>query len=75
MGDATGVVMETAAVVITTAGVAAQAVEEPQAPEDNLATSATAMTIFGVRAQNCCASASRRRDTTTSSIARAWRTR
>ena len=65
----TGVVAEITEVVVATTGGAAQTVEEPHAHEENIATSATATSISGVSAQNCCASAARRIDTT-SSIAR-----
>ena len=61
-------------VVVTTTGVAAPAAGKPQAHAENLATSATITSSFGVSAQNFSASAARRRDTA-SSIARVWRTR
>ena len=61
--DAAGVV------AVTTAKAAAQATKEQHAQAENLATSETAMSIFGVNSQNCCASAARK--DATSSIARA----
>ena len=72
--DADGVVAETTVVAVTTAVVAAQAAEEPQAYAENLATCGAVMKMFGVNAQNYCASAVRRRDTI-SSIDRARRAR
>ena len=49
-------VAETTAGAVTSARAAAQVLEEPQAHGENLATYATATSIFDTSAQNCCTS-------------------
>ena len=56
---------EITVVAVTRVGAAAQWAEEPQAHAENLATSATAASIFGVSAQNCCVSTTKKRDMNT----------
>ena len=58
-------VAEITVVAVTRLGAAAQWAEEPQAHAENLATSATAASIFGVSAQNCCVSTTKKRDMNT----------
>ena len=63
--DAAGAVAETTVVAVTRVGAAAQWAKEPQAHAENLATSATAASIFGVSAQNSCVSTAKKRDMNT----------
>ena len=62
---AIGAVAETTAVAVTRVGAAAQWGQEPQAHAENLATSATGASIFGVSAQNSCVSTEKKRDMNT----------
>ena len=57
-----GAVAETTVVAETRMGAAAQWAKEPQAHAENLATSATGASIFGVSAQNSCVSTANKRD-------------
>ena len=66
--DAANAGEETTVVTVITAGAVAQATEKPQAHVENLAISVAATSISGGNAQNCCASAARRRDTASSLI-------